>query len=121
MSPALRQGFFWLYVIAIGFCEASFAYNGFDHGLLRWSQIGLSVLNLCLFAYLDNTPILRKAAIYVAAAVVWGGLGFSYRLLHYGLDDGDLALFSILVWVDLALNSIAAIVLLRDVLRKPSR
>ena len=113
----MRSILFWIFIFVVGLSEASFAYNAFDGGIFRWVLISLSVLNLCLFALLDRTPPLRKAAIYIAAALVWGGLRYAYRWLHEPLDGGDMILFSILVWVDLLLNLATGAFLLRELRR----
>jgi len=116
-----RQALFWIFIVVVGTCEASFAYNGFDTGVMRWLLIGLSVISLCLFALLDRTPPLRKAAIYVAAAVVWGGLRYGYFWVHDALKDADQTVFAILVWVDLLLNLASVIYLVRAWRRDPPK
>jgi hypothetical protein len=121
VKPAhVRQALFWVFILVAGFCEASFAYNGFTGGLMRWLLIGLTVLNLCLFAFLDRTPPLRKAAVYIAAAVVWGGIRYGYRWVHGGLGDRDVMLASTLLWADLVLNFVIGFILLGIVRREPN-
>ncbi len=121
MRPAfLRQALFWIFIVVAGACEAAFAYNDFTGGLMRWLLIGLSVLNLCLFALLDRTPPVRKAIVYIAAAVVWGGIRFAYRWVHEALGDHDLTLASALLWVDMALNFATGIFLLGVLRRDPN-
>jgi hypothetical protein len=100
-----RQSLFWVFIVVTG--------------IMRWLLIGLSVLDLCLFALLDRTPAVRKAIIYIAAALLWGGIRFGYRWVHGALGDGDMTLSSVLVWVDLLLNLAIATVLLREVRRGP--
>ncbi len=115
-----RAAFFWLFIVVVGTCEACFAYNGFDSGAMRWLLLGMSVLNVGLFAHFDQTPLLRKMAVYIGAAVVWGALRYGYRWVHVSLGDGDLAVFSVLVWADLLLNLATATVLIRMIrLRRP--
>ncbi len=113
-----RAGFFWLFIVVVGICEASFAYNGFDSGAMRWLLLGMSVLNVGLFAHLDTSPLLRKMAVYIGAAVVWGALRYGYRWVHGGLGDKDLVAFSVLVWADLLLNLAAATILIRTIRMK---
>ncbi len=115
-----RAGFFWLFIVVVGTCEACFAYNGFDSGLTRWLLLGMSVLNVGLFAHLDQTPLLRKMAVYIGAALVWGGLRYGYRWVHEALGDADLAALSVLVWVDLLLNLATATILIRTIRLKKS-
>lgn len=86
---------------------------------MRWVLIGLSVLNLCLFALIDRTPPLRKAAIYIAAALVWGGIRYGYRWVHGALGDHDVMLASVLLWVDLVLNFVSGLILMGEVRRMP--
>ena len=115
-----RAGFFWLFIVVIGTCEASFAYNGFDSGPMRWLLLAMSVLNVGLFAHLDQTPLLRKMAVYVGAALVWGAIRYGYQWVHLALGNGDLALFSVLVWADLLLNLATATILIRTIrLKRP--
>ena len=115
-----RAGFFWLFIVVVGTCEASFAYNGFDSGAMRWLLLGMSVLNVGLFAHLDQTPLFRKMAVYVGAAIVWGALRYGYRWVHIGLGYRDLAAFSVLVWADLLLNVATATILIRTIrLKRP--
>ena len=118
-SDRQRQIHFWIFIVVVGTCEAAFAYNGFDTGVMRWILIGLSVLSLCPFALLDRTPPLRKAAIYIAAAIVWGGIRYGYRWVHEGLNDADQMVFAILVWVDLLLNLATAGILIQAVRQAP--
>lgn len=121
MKPAIaRQALFWIFILVAGVCEASFAYNDFTGGLMRWLLIGLSVLNLCLFAFLDRTPPLRKAVVYIAAAVVWGGIRYAYRWVHNDLGDHDVTLASTLLWVDLVMNFAIGLILFGALRRDPN-
>ncbi len=125
MRPGLsRQALFWIFIVVAGVCEAAFAYNDFTGGAMRWLLIGLSALNLCLFALLDKTPPVRKAVVYVAAALVWGGIRFAYRWVQAGLGNADETVFAVLVWVDLLLNVATGLILMRDArktFRKPGQ
>lgn len=116
-----RAVFFWLFIVVVGTCEASFAYNGFDGGAMRWLLLGMSVLNVGLFAHFDQTPFVRKMAVYIGAALVWGALRYGYRWVHVSLGDGDLAVFSVLVWTDLLLNLATATVLIRMIRLKKTQ
>ena len=116
----MRPALFWIFILVAGICEAAFAYNDFTGGLMRWLLIGLSVLNLCLFALLDRTPPVRKAIIYIAAAVVWGGIRFAYRWVHEALGDHDVTLAALLLWIDMLLNFATGFVLLGAVRRNPN-
>ena len=113
----LRPALFWIFIVVAGICEAAFAYNGLDSGVMRWLLTGLIVLNVCLFALLDRTPPLRKALVYVAAALVWGGIRYAYRWVHAGIGDHDALLAASLSWVDLVLNLVIGVVLLREARR----
>jgi len=116
----VRPILFWIFILIAGLCEAAFAYNDFAGGLMRWLLIGLSVLNLCLFAFLDRTPPLRKAMVYIAAALVWGGIRFGYRWVHQALGDHDVTLASALLWVDLAMNFVIGLILFGLLRRDPN-
>ena len=121
MKPAhLRLALFWIFILVAAVCEASFAYNGFTGGLMRWLLIGLTVVNLCLFAFLDRTPPLRKLALYFVAAVIWGGIRYGYRWVHGDLGDRDIMLASTLLWADLVLNFAIGLILLGIVRRDPN-
>ena len=120
MNPALaRSVLFWVFILVAGTCEAAFAYNDFTGGWMRWVLTGLIVLNICLLALLDKTPPVRKAIVYVAAAVLWGGLRYGYRWVYDALGDNNLSVAHVLFWLDQALNAVMVVILLGIVRNQP--